>query len=80
MRYLKEENTLEIPEEFEQSFFKDPFLVTDLTATMMLKSKGIIDNTDIKILLQTTTEKPFNELNKEVEKKKYEFEKKIILI
>lgn len=50
MRYLKEENTLEIPEGFEQSFFKDPFLVTDLTATMMLKSKGIIDNTDIKIL------------------------------
>ncbi len=50
MRYVKEENTLSIPEDFEQTFLKDPFITTDLTATIMLKSKGIIDKVDIKIL------------------------------
>ena len=50
MKYLPEENTLNIPEDFEQAFYKDPFLTTDLTATVMLKTKGIIDKTDIKII------------------------------
>lgn len=50
MRYLKEEDTLSIPEDFEQAFFKDPFVTTDLTASVMLKAKGIIDKTDINIL------------------------------
>lgn len=50
MKYVKEENTLNIPEDFEQSFFKSPYITTDLTATVMLKSKGIVDNVDIKIL------------------------------
>lgn len=50
MRYLKEENTLNIPEDFEQAFCKDPALNTDLTQIMLLKHRGIIDKTDIKIL------------------------------
>ena len=50
LRYIKEENSINIPEDFEQTFFKDPFVTTDLTATVMLKSKGIIDKTDIKII------------------------------
>jgi len=49
-KYLKESESLNIPETLEQTFFKDPMLTTDLTATMMLKSKGMIDKTDIKIL------------------------------
>jgi ankyrin repeat protein len=36
------------------------------------KPEDVTTNTDIKILLQTTAEKPFNELNKEVNQKKYE--------
>ena len=36
------------------------------------KPEDVTTNTDIKILLQTTSEKPFNELNKEVPQKKYE--------
>ena len=36
------------------------------------KPEDVTTNTDIKILLQTTSEKPFNELNKEVPPKKYE--------
>ena len=43
LRYIKEENSINIPEDFEQTFFKDPFVTTDLTATVMLKSKGIIE-------------------------------------
>lgn len=50
MKYLKEDNTLNIPEEFEQVFFKDPALVTDQTQVLLLKQKGIIDGKDIKIL------------------------------
>ena len=36
------------------------------------KPEDVTTNTDIKILLQTTSEKPFNELNKEVVPKRYE--------
>ena len=36
------------------------------------KPEDVTTNTDIKILLQTTSEKPFNELNKEVFPKRYE--------
>ena len=36
------------------------------------KPEDVTTNTDIKILLQTTSERPFNELNKEVTQKKYE--------
>ena len=36
------------------------------------KPEDVTTNTDIKILLQTTAEKPFYELNKEVNQKKYE--------
>ena len=36
------------------------------------KPEDVTTNTDIKILLQTTSEKPFNELNKEVVQKRYE--------
>lgn len=50
MEYLKEQNTFDIPESFEQAFFRDPMLVTDLTQVMMLKQRGVIDKTDIKIL------------------------------
>ena len=50
MEYLKEQNTFDIPESFEQAFFRDPMLVTDLTQVMMLKQRGIIDKTDIKLL------------------------------
>ena len=46
----------------------NPFL-TDLEGK---KPEDVTTNTDIKILLQTTAEKPFNELNKEVNQKKYE--------
>ena len=46
----------------------NPFL-TDIDGK---KPEDVTTNTDIKIMLQTTTEKPFNELNKEVNKKKYE--------
>ena len=50
MEYLREMNTFDIPESFEQAFFRDPMLVTDLTQIMMLKQRGVIDKTDIKIL------------------------------
>ena len=46
----------------------NPFL-TDIDGK---KPEDVTTNTDIKILLQTTAEKPFNELNKEVNQKKYE--------
>lgn len=36
------------------------------------KPEDVTTNTDIKILLQTTSEKPFNEINKEPPPKKYE--------
>ena len=42
------------------------------------KPEDVTTNTDIKILLQTTAEKPFNELNREIPQKK--FESNIILI
>jgi ankyrin repeat protein len=42
------------------------------------KPEDVTTNTDIKILLQTTSEKPFNELNREIPQKK--FESNIILI
>ena len=50
MKFLVEENTLTIPEDFEQTFCKDPFIQTDLTQVLMLKQRGIIDKLDIKIL------------------------------
>lgn len=50
MLYLKETNTLNIPEDYNQSFCKDPMIVTDLTQVMMLQNRGVIDKTDIKIL------------------------------
>ena len=52
MKYFPEEekDSLEIPENFEQAFFRNPFLTTDLSRTVALKTKGLIDNTDIKIL------------------------------
>ena len=42
------------------------------------KPEDVTTNTDIKILLQTTAEKPFNELNRETPQKKYD--KTIILV
>ena len=51
MKYFpKNENAFNVPEDYEQAFFKDPMLTTDLTASIMLKTKGIIDKTDIRIL------------------------------
>lgn len=50
MEYLREKNTYDIPEHFEQAFFRDPMLVTDLTQVMMLKQRGVIDKKDIKLL------------------------------
>ncbi len=43
------------------------------------KPEDVTTNTDIKILLQTTSEKPFNEINKEVPPKRYDSSKIIIL-
>ena len=42
------------------------------------KPEDVTTNTDIKILLQTTAEKPFNALNRETPQKKYD--KTIILV
>ena len=36
------------------------------------KPEDVTTNTDIKILLQTTSEKPFNEINKEIPPKRYD--------